>query len=51
MKKQTKTEIKGDQSARFIEAAKQVGADQTGKVFDRAMGKVIAAKKKATKSR
>lgn len=36
---------KADQSARFIEAAKKIGADETGKKFERAFKKVVKAKK------
>jgi hypothetical protein len=35
-----------DQSARFIEAAKAAGADETGKTFERAFKKVVPAKKR-----
>jgi hypothetical protein len=34
-----------NQSARFIEAAKQIGADETGKKFERAMKKIAKAPK------
>jgi hypothetical protein len=33
-----------DQSARFIEAAKKVGADETGKKFERALKKIVKTK-------
>ncbi|HTB66461.1 MAG TPA: hypothetical protein VK727_09545 [Steroidobacteraceae bacterium] len=38
-----------DQSARFIEAAKELGADETGKKFERAFKKVVKAKPKASR--
>jgi hypothetical protein len=34
------------QSARFIEAAKAAGSDETGKSFERAFKKIVPAKKK-----
>ena len=34
-----------EQKSRFIEAAKKVGADESGKAFERAVTKVIARKK------
>ena len=34
------------QSARFIEAAKKTGADETGKKFEKAFKKVVKAPKK-----
>ncbi len=33
------------QSARFIEAAKKIGADESGKKFEKAFKKISAAKK------
>lgn len=41
----TKQEKDKDQSARFIEAAKELGADETGKKFERVFKKVVPAKK------
>jgi hypothetical protein len=34
-----------DQSARFIEAAKKTGADETGKTFEKAFKKIVRAEK------
>jgi len=41
-----KTDTSGNQSARFIEAAKKTGADESGKAFEKAFKKVVKAKKK-----
>lgn len=38
-----------DQSARFIEAARQAGADETGKSFERAFKKIVKPKKARAK--
>jgi hypothetical protein len=35
-----------DQSARFIEAARMLGVDETGKEFDAALKKIVPAKKR-----
>lgn len=37
------------QSARFIEAAKQLGADESGKKFERAFKKIVKQKQPAKK--
>ena len=34
-----------DQSARFIEAAKKTGADESGKSFEKAFKKIVKAEK------
>jgi hypothetical protein len=34
-----------DQSARFIEAAKKSGADESGKTFEKAFKKIVKAEK------
>lgn len=34
-----------NQSARFIEAAKQAGADESGKTFERAFKRIVKPKK------
>lgn len=34
-----------EQSARFIEAAREIGVDESGKEFERALSKVIPKKK------
>lgn len=34
-----------DQSARFIEAAKKTGADESGKAFEKAFKKIVKAEK------
>jgi hypothetical protein len=36
------------QSQRFVEAAKQIEADETGKVFARAIKKIVPAKRRTT---
>ncbi len=42
-----KTSSKPDsQSARFIEAAKKTGADESGKAFEKAFKKIVKAEKK-----
>jgi hypothetical protein len=41
MTKKTRSTSKSDQSARFIEAAKAEGADESGKTFERAFKKVV----------
>jgi hypothetical protein len=38
------------QSARFIEAAKKTGADESGKPFERAFKKIVKAEKPKPKS-
>ena len=43
--KQKKSTDAGDQSVRFIEAAKKTGADETGKKFEKAFKKVVKASK------
>jgi hypothetical protein len=45
----SKKPLKGqtDQSARFIEAAKKTGADESGKAFEKAFKKVVKAEKAA----
>jgi hypothetical protein len=40
-----------DQRARFIAAAKQLGVDETGKKFERAMKKIAKAEKPQTLSK
>lgn len=40
---------KDDQSARFIEAAKKTGADESGKAFEKAFRKVVKAEKPPNK--
>lgn len=35
------------QSARFIEAAKKTGADESGKAFEKAFKKIVKSKKKS----
>jgi len=42
---------KTDQSARFIEAAKKTGANESGKTFEKAFKKVVEAEKKPAKSK
>ncbi len=44
-----KRKSKSGQSARFIEAAKKVEADETGEKFERAFKKIVPAKKAAKK--
>jgi hypothetical protein len=44
--KPSKKVKRDDQSARFIEAAKKIGADESGKKFEKAFKKVVKAKKK-----
>jgi hypothetical protein len=39
-----KKAMRESQSARFIEAAKRIGADETGKKFERAFKKITKAK-------
>jgi hypothetical protein len=41
-----------NQAARFIEAAKKAGVDESGRAFSRAMGKITLAKnaRKATRA-
>jgi len=42
----TETSTKNkDQSARFIEAAKKIGADESGKKFEKAFKKIVKAEK------
>ena len=43
-----KTPKTDNQSARFIEAAKATGADESGKKFERAFKKIVPAKKPLT---
>ncbi len=40
-----------DQSKRFIETAKELGADESAEAFDRAFGKVAKAKPTASPAR
>jgi hypothetical protein len=47
MKKESRAK---DQSARFIQAAKALGVDETGKKFERAMKKIAKAEKPTKKS-
>ncbi len=35
------------QSARFIEAAREIGVDESGKEFDRALGKIVPRGRKS----
>jgi hypothetical protein len=42
---------RGDQSARFIEAAKKTGADESGKAFEKALKKIIKVKPSDRRSR
>lgn len=35
-----------EQSKRFIEMAREIGADESGKTFKRAVGKIVKAKPK-----
>lgn len=39
-----------DQSARFIEAAKKTGADESGKAFEKAFKKITGKKKTPQKA-
>ena len=39
-----------DQSARFIEAAKKTGADESGKAFEKAFKKIVKAEKRTPRS-
>jgi hypothetical protein len=41
----TRKKATHSQSARFIEAAKKTGADETGKAFEKALKKVVKAEK------
>jgi hypothetical protein len=43
LRKQKKTS--DNQSARFIEAAKKSGADESGKTFEKAFKKIVKAEK------
>jgi hypothetical protein len=45
-----KSPPKNDQSARFIEAAKKIEADETGKKFERALKKIVKAEKPRKKT-
>ena len=45
MTMKAKGSAKRDQSARFIEAAKRTGADESGKAFEKAFKKVVKAEK------
>ena len=47
----TRRKAQADPSARFIEAAKAAGADETGKEFERAFKKIVKPKKRANKKR
>jgi hypothetical protein len=38
-----KSETERTQAERFIEAARDIGVDETGREFDRALGKIIPA--------
>lgn len=38
--------VEKTQSARFIETARAIGVDETGKEFERALRKIIPAKKR-----
>jgi hypothetical protein len=38
-------ETQKEQSARFIEAARKIGVDESGKEFERAISKVVPAKR------
>ncbi len=40
-----KGDLEKSQSARFIEAAKKIGADESGKKFEQAFKKVVKAEK------
>lgn len=40
-----------EQSQRFVETAKSLGVDESGKAFDRAVRAVVAPKPKAVRSR
>jgi hypothetical protein len=48
MKAKLKKNKAPDQSARFIEAVKKTGADESGKAFERAFKKIVKKKKKTT---
>jgi hypothetical protein len=41
MRKLNKANSERDQSARFIEAAKKTGADESGKAFEKAFKKIV----------
>lgn len=45
MKKNVPKSNDRDQSARFIEAAKKTGADESGKKFEKAFKKIAPAKR------
>ena len=38
-----------EQSERFIQAARELGVDETGKEFERAFAKIVSQKRAATK--
>jgi hypothetical protein len=46
---ETKKTKPNEQSARFIEAAKKTGADESGKAFEKAFKKIVKSKAKAPK--
>jgi hypothetical protein len=46
MQKAKKSSNPENQSARFIEAAKKTGADESGKTFEKAFKKIVKADKK-----
>jgi hypothetical protein len=46
-KKTAKPKSQVEQSERFLRAAKQAGADETGKQFEHALKRIIPLKKRA----
>jgi hypothetical protein len=47
MKPTSQKQGQSGQSARFIEAAKKTGADESGKTFEKAFKKIVKAEKPA----
>jgi hypothetical protein len=45
-KKVEKPKDQKEQSARFIEAARKIGVDESGREFERALRKIVPAKQK-----
>jgi hypothetical protein len=44
-KKKSKPKSQAEQSERFLRAAQEVGADKSGKQFERALRKIVPRKK------
>jgi hypothetical protein len=49
-KRKSRKNTDKEQSERFIEAARAIGVDETGKEFDRALKRLVPARKARQKS-